>query len=236
MTRARVFIACSPSARVGVTTTARLITDYHLYTGAPVEGFDADPHEPRYGELFPDIVRAIDASDIKGQIALFDRLLRPDGVTRVVDVWRRVYPKFVETVREIGFVEEARRVGIEPVFLYHPEATQLSFDTALRLRRYWPDLQLVLVHNEGANPQSPEGAELLRRLPAHGRFVVAALPEPVARILDGPSLSLSQFLRAPPPEVSIVVRAALRTWIAPVFTQFRSFELRGDLSSGGVLG
>jgi hypothetical protein len=35
--------------------------------------------------------------------------------------------------------------------------------------------------------------------------------------------------------MSIVVRAALKSWIVPIFTQFKSFELRRDLESSDYL-
>jgi len=236
MKSARVYIVCSPSARVGVSTTARLLTDYHLLAGAEVEGFDTDPHDARYAEFFPGIVRGVDASDIKGQIALFDRLLQVDGALRVVDVWRRVYPRFFETVREIGFFEEARRCGLEPVVLFQPDASNANLDAALWLRRMWPELTTVLVHNEGANPLGGETDDVLRRFPATGKFYIPALPAPVARALEDRELSLSRFLLAPPADMSIVVRAALKSWLGTVFTQFHSFDLRSDLGSSDVLG
>lgn len=40
---------------------------------------------------------------------------------------------------------------------------------------------------------------------------------------------------SPPPEMSIVIRAALKAWIAPIFTQFRSFELRQELDGAKFL-
>ena len=35
--------------------------------------------------------------------------------------------------------------------------------------------------------------------------------------------------------MSIVVRAALKAWIAPIFTQFQSFELRLELEGAEFL-
>ena len=53
--------------------------------------------------------------------------------------------------------------------------------------------------------------------------------------MENPSLSFSRFMRAPPAEMSIVVRAALKSWIGSVFTQFNSFELREELESSNYL-
>jgi hypothetical protein len=230
-----VFIVCSAGARTGVTTTARLLTDYRLFSRAPVAGFDTDPHEPRYGALFPDLVKTVDVADIKGQIALFDRLLAQDGVTKIVDVWHRGFQRFFATVQDIGFIEEARRNGIEPILLFHADVTEAALASAQRLHATWPALPMIVVQNEGARPLGPDAADILRRYPAQHKFFVAALPGPLANALDDPSLSLSRFLLAPPTNMSIVVRAALKSWIVPIFTQFKSFELRRELESSDYL-
>ena len=230
-----VFIVCSSSARAGVSTTARLLTDYRLFSRKPIVGFDTDPHEPRYGVFFPDLVTTVDVGDIKGQIALFDNLLERDGTTKIVDVWHRGFQRFFATVQDIGFVEEASRNGIEPILLFHADATEAALASAQSLNATWPELPMVVVHNEGARPLGPEAADLLRRYPAKHKFVVSALPGPVANILEDPSLSLWRFLRAPPTDMSIVVRAAHKSWIVPIFTQFKTFELRRDLESSDYL-
>lgn len=233
--RTFVFIVCSPHGRVGVSTTARLLTDFHLLRRSPVEGFDTDPHEPDYGGWFPDHVRIVDAADIKGQISLFDRLLVNDETPKIVDIWARSYARFFAIVKDIGFFEEARRHGVEPIILFHADATHGALKAAFALNAAWPDLAMLVVHNEGAAPLGDNPHEILLRYPARGKFVIAPLEGPVARLLHDPSLSLSRFLLAPPSGMSIVLRAALRNWILRSFTQFRSFELRLELEASEYL-
>lgn len=233
--RTFVFIACSPHPRTGVSTTARLLTDFYLARQSQVEGFDTDPHEPRYAEWFPDRARVIDATDIRGQISLFDRLLVHDEIPKIIDVWHRSYERFFATTREIGFVEEARRHGVEPVLLFHVDPTEATLARALALSAAWSDVTMVAVHNQGASPFGVRAHEIVARYPATRKFVIAPLDAPVARALEQPDFSLSRFLLAPPSDMSIVVRAALKAWIAPIFTQFQSFELRLDLESAEFL-
>ncbi|HMK88813.1 MAG TPA: hypothetical protein VK446_04160 [Methylocystis sp.] len=229
--RALVFICCSPDARTGVSTTARLLTDYLLLQGAPVEGFDTDPHEPCYADFFPSLVRIVDASNVRGQISLFDRLLTPDQTPRIVDVWNRSYRRFFDTVRDIGFMEEAVGRGIDPVLLYHADASETALAGARDLVRSWPDLRFILVHNEGAAQLGPDAREILAHYPGQGKFVIGELNGAVAKTLSDRALSFSDFLTAPPASMSIVVRAALKAWILPIFTQFKSFELRLEMES-----
>jgi hypothetical protein len=233
--RANVFIACSPCARVGVSTTARLLTDYFRFTNSEPTGFDTDPLEPCYAPYFPGLAHVLDAADIKGQIFLFDGLLEKDNRPKVVDVWHRSFARFFETVQDIGFIEEAQRLGIEPILLYHADASRGSLEGALMLRKLWPELTMMLVHNEGARPLERGEAEIFRHYPAQGKFVIPSLPAAVARSLANPALSLSGFMREAPPEMSIVVRASLKAWVSSVFAQFQSFELRRRLESSPYL-
>ncbi|MBI3275478.1 MAG: hypothetical protein HYZ60_05960, partial [Methylocystis sp.] len=196
--RTIVFIVCSPHARTGVSTTARLLTDFYLARNQPVEGFDTDPHEPTYGPLFGDVVRVIDATDIRGQIALFDRLLVHDEIPKVVDVWHRSYERFFATVKDIGFIEEARRSGVEPVVLFHADATETALAGALALAAAWRDQTMIVVNNEGAAPLGAKAHEILARYPARRKFVIAALNGPIAKALEVPGFSLSRFLLAAP--------------------------------------
>src|SRR5512139_3281584 len=96
--RTLVFFVCSPHPRTGVTTAARLLTDYYLSRGVPVEGFDTDSREPCYALLFPALSRVVDVSDVRGQITLFDRLLVANDTPKIVDVWSRSFDSFYSVI------------------------------------------------------------------------------------------------------------------------------------------
>jgi len=233
--RTLVFFVCSPHSRTGVTTTARLLSDYYLSRGVAVEGFDADSREPCYAMYFPRLSQVVDIDDIKGQISLFDRLLVPDDIPKVVDVWSRSYDRLFSTIAEIGFFEEASRAGVLPIVLFQADASEAAARNALLLNTTWPDLWMTVVHSEGVAPLGPEAVEIIARYPARGKFVIPRLEAPIARTLDDFGLSLTEFLREPPSDMSIVVRAALKAWLLPIFTQFQSFELRLELQSSEFL-
>src|SRR5271168_2036907 len=112
--RTRVYICCSPHKRTGATTTARLLSDYFVISGRSFAGFDTDPRERDYGARFPHAVTIVDASKIEGQVAMFDRLLIPDETPKILDIHHRAYEGFLETIGQIGFLDEARRATIQP--------------------------------------------------------------------------------------------------------------------------
>jgi hypothetical protein len=224
--RTRVFICCSPHKRTGTTTTARLLTDYFILSGRSFLGFDTDPHEPDFGARFPGAVTIVDAGKVQGQVAMFDRLLVHDEAPKIVDVWHRSYDAFLETIEQIGFMDEARRMAIQPIALFHADATAGSLAAAQALAQRWPELAMVIVTNKGAAPLGQDGVDILAQFPSARRFIIGALDASSKAVFEAPDFSMAQFLLAPSPDVSIVVGTALRAWVAPIFGQFRTFELQ----------
>jgi len=227
--RSYVFICCAPHGRVGVSTTARLLSDYFLASRRGFIGFDADPHEPDYAPRFSGRVQNVDLSTTQGQIAVIDRLLVPDGEAKIIDLWSRSYERFFTLIHDIGFVEEARSKNVEPIILYHVDASQTAPAAAWNLANAMPTVETLLTYNEGVAPLGADAHETLALYPAHRRVKIGALDALVGRALAPLDLSLSWFLIEPPADMSLVVRAGLKTWLTPVFSQFRAFEMRRAL-------
>ncbi len=221
-----LYIVCAPHRRVGLTTTARLIADWLISTGRDFRGFDADPHEPRLHQFFPDAIRVADISSIQGQIALFDGLLDADGRAGVVDVWSRSFRPFFDLARQIGFFEEAAGRGVAPTIFFLADNTDESLDAAFEITDRWPDMELVAVANCGAADLGGDARDVLARYPASDTIEIRALDAILAKAIEAPGFSLSDFLREPPEDMSIVLRAGLRQWLVQSFQQFGALEMR----------
>jgi hypothetical protein len=228
--RTYAYIVCSPHPRVGTTTAARLFADYLLHQRRNFEGFDTDPHEAPFATRFPQEVRITDLTAIQGQISLFDRLLVHDEVPKIVDVWNRSFKQFFSIAREVGFIEEARRLSIEPIVLFMIDDSNASLEAVIQMTTTWPDLSIVIVNNEGAAPLGENPHDILDLYPVERNFLIPPLDPIVQRAIDKPGFSLSRFMLAPPSDMSIVVRSALRVWLNRTFAQFNSFELRMAMS------
>jgi len=233
--RTLVFIVCSPAGRSGKTMTARLLGDYFLISGRTFVGFDTDAHEPSFATRFPNEVAVSDLDAIQGQMALIDPLLVHDEVPKIVDLWHRSMDSFFALLDHTGFVGEARNLAIEPVLLFVADGTPRSIETADRLVARYPDLQTVIVNNEGA-ASGREGRDDFSRYPAGRSLKIAALDPVLRATIEEPGFSLSRFMLMPPANMSIVVRAGLRDWIWRIFSQFKTFELRMTLSETEYLG
>ena len=233
--KTRVYICCSSTRRSGVTTTARLLTDYFICSGRTPAGFDIDPSEPDYGVRFPHCATIVDASKVQGQIAMFDRLLAHDETPKIVDVQHRFYDEFFETIDQIGFFDEADQASVQPIVVFHAGATDASRDASLALIGRWSKLCLVVAINRGTVPLGARAPDVLSEFPMSQHFTIGAL-DPVTRTcFEAADFSLTEFLQTPPIDMSFVTHMALRVWTTAIFNQFRLFEIGMEMKGAQFL-
>jgi hypothetical protein len=230
-----IFIVCSSGGRVGKTTMARLLADYFLLDARQFAGFDTDPYEPEFVRRFPRDATPIKLSSTASQIALFDGLLAQDGVPKIVDLWHHATNPFFTLWDHIDFDTEARRVGIVPVPVFLAEPSQRSLTLADRIFLDHPRSLVVTVQNDGARDASMLDRETLARFPSSRKFRMPALEAILRNIIYARGFSFSRFILAPPFGMSIVLRAAIKSWILQMNTQFQNLELALTTDSADVL-
>jgi hypothetical protein len=224
----RLYIVTSPHARVGKTLLARLLIEFFRHSERRVAGYDLNPREPVLAGYFPELAWTLDIADTRGQMALFDRLIERDAITRVIDLGYGSYEQFFAVIKEIGFVPEARRRSIEPVVLFIADRAPATPRAYAELRRRLPSTIVVPVHNEAISV-------FLEREdfpPSRPEYRVVRIPRlsPIVRgVIDRPNFSFGNHLMD-----QRGGRTEIHDWIESIFTEFREFELRllmGRLSS-----
>ena len=145
-----LYIVASQHPRVGKTLIARLLIEYFRLSGRPLVGYDLDPREPALAGYFPNLAWTVDIADTQGQMALFDRLIADSWRTTVIDLGYGLFEQFFAVMGEIGFEQEARRRGIEPIVLFISDAAPTTARNYAELRRRLQQTTFVPVHNEAA--------------------------------------------------------------------------------------
>ncbi len=229
MSRTRAYFIMSPTPRIGTSTLARLIADYHVAQQCEFVGFDTDSQERRFLSRFPDQVKLADLSQVQGQMVLFDNLLLRPGTPKIVDIWGRSFRTFLTLLNETRFFDEVDHFAIDPIIFFHVDETSATLDAVRDIARQWPRVSLVGVHNEGTWPLGDEQHEILARFPSRQTLEIGALDVLTRRAMEAEHFSLSRFLMAPPSNMSIVLRSQLRHWLLRIFTQLQTFELRKTL-------
>lgn len=216
--RTPVFVVCSPRPRVGRTLLARLLVEYFALDARPVSAFDVNPGDPVLHDFLPDYVRKATIADTRDQMALFDRLIAPDSVPKIVDLAHGLFDPFFELVSQIGFAAESHARLIDLVLLFVTDTHRLSVDAYGRLGRHFPATMLVPVHNESVTrafyaDSFPATGESPLRLPR--------LSPVLNTVINKKGFSFAHFLQKPvshPTEIHDFVHAS--------FVGFRELELR----------
>ena len=236
-TRVPLWFVCAPFPKCGASTFTRLLVDYHLFNTRSLSLFDTDVHGQTLENFFPDLAQTIDLSTTPGQIALFDRLLEPGPQARIVEICAPAHQLFLSQARDIGFFEEAEKNHFEPVILFISNGARVAIEAGTRMQSIWRRVPVIPVVNEGFVRLGTKINDHLDAFPSGRSFQVPLLEPLLKNAIATPGFSLSGFLTKPPAvdEMSLVVRADLRSWITRVFTQFRSHELRKALDESNYL-
>lgn len=227
--RNSVTIVASPRPRVGKTLLARLLTDFHHDEGRTVTAFDLNVGERTLAQFLPEYTKYATISDIKGQMALFDRLVADDGANKVIDLGDQAFESFVTVAARIGFAEEARRRGIAPVMLFVITPDPVAADAFRQLRHRLPNVALAPLHNDML------GASQYRdKYPVRDAGVVPvripALALGLRKYIDKPPFSFSQSRLANAKDIPLDAHIELQRWLRKVHLEFRELDLRTMLA------
>jgi hypothetical protein len=217
---APLYIVASPRPRVGKTLIARLLIEFFRASDRAVRGYDLDPREPTFAGYFPQLVAPIDIADTQGQMVLFDRLVANTAVTTIIDLGYGPFDNFFAVMTEIGFVQEARRRGIEPVVLYVTDSAPATVRAYASLRRRLETTAFVPVHNESISVMY-EKADFPPSRAEYGLIRIPRLSPIVRGVVDRPSFSFADYMAAGPGGPT-----EIHSWIATIFAEFRELELR----------
>jgi len=183
--------------------------------------FDLADEGPQLTDYLPKVAAIADIGDVRGQMALFDRLIGEKDIPTVIDVSHRAFKKFFTIVREISFVEEAHRRSIIPLILFIIDPGVVSTEAYAMLRREFVQASLLPVRNQ------IEAVHCI--VPQSGSMLLSSLDVPVLgfslrAMIDQQSFSFSQFWQATPTAISRAGNDQLRGWLEYIFSQFRHLE------------
>ena len=223
--RAHVYLICSLLPRTGKTLIARLCAEFDRTVVSPVVPIDLGSEDPTLSEFLPGPTIRASIADIRGQMALFDRLAARDGIPKVVDIGCPYAGSFFTIMHEIGFAVEARHRAISTSILFIAASDDASIKMYAGLREQFPSFTFVPVYNE---------------IVAYGRDVRRAFAQPavglpalqVPRLLprlhamiDTPPFSFAQFRRQMPHDLTTDLSLELEAWLRRIFRQLRELEL-----------
>ena len=224
-----LYVVCSPCRGVGKTLLSRLLTEFYVLDDRPVAAFDLADETPQLADYLPQFTTTADISDIRGQMAFFDRLIADNGGAKIVDLSHRMFKDFFTVVEKIGLFEEARRHSIEPLILFIVDPDPKSPQAYAILRRRLAQASLLPVRNRISDGHASPDAGT-----PPASLEIPLLDFALRAVIERQAFSFCELEQA---DLHDAMNAELRDWVADVFLQFRDVELRlgcGPPSTGVV--
>jgi hypothetical protein len=210
-----VYIVCSPRPQVGKTLVARLISEFLLLKNGTVTAFDINLKEPSLIDFLPRITETAEIEDTFGKMALMDRVIVDDGLSKVIDLGFHAFDEFFKMSEEIGFLKEAMRRNVAPIIMFMADVDRTSARGHEMLRRQIPEERLIVIDDEfvvrGELPQAMGRGRVMR---------MTALPPFLKTYIDRQTFSFTDYLRQERDSST-----ELHQWIRRNYTNFRELEL-----------
>lgn len=223
---------------VGKTTVARTLLDYFAIRKIPARAFDTEAPKGTLKRFHPDVVDIVDLTQVRDQMQVFDTL--SEQQVTVIDVRAGLLTPTLRALRDIGFVDAARR-GHIAFALFHilgPSISSLEeiARTAEQANagRYW------LVKNFINNTPFFEWDEAtyngyFRRLKEASEISVPKLNEMAAERVDLAAVSYLNFVankgpRGESASYSFVLRGYVRHWLGQVWAEYDRIRLLDALN------
>ena len=209
-----VYIICSPRPLVGKTLLARLLSEFLLLKDGAVSSFDINLKEPSLLEYLPRLTETADVMDTFGKMQLMDRLIVHDGIAKVVDLGFHAFDEFFKMTSQIGFLKEAARRSVTPIFLFVADTDRVSARAYPALREQIPLKALITIDNEyvvrGELPETMGMGRVMR---------ISALPSFLKTYVNRVTFSFTDYLRNERDSST-----ELHQWIRRNYTNFRELE------------
>jgi hypothetical protein len=224
--RAHVYLVCSQLARSGKTLLARLCAEFNRAVVSPVVPIDLGTASPSLSEFLPASTIVASIADIRGQMALFDRLAARDGVPKVVDIGCPHAGSFFKIMRDIAFAAEARDRGINTSILFIAAPDDASIKMYAGLREQFPGFTIVPVYNEIVAYGRDIRRAFVRRTIGLPALQIPRLPPALQAMIDAPPFSFAGFRRRLPTDLAADdLNLEFDVWLRRIFRQLRELEL-----------
>jgi len=109
MAKPAVILVGADKGGVGKTTVSRTLLDYFIAHQIQTRAFDTEAPRGTLKRFHPDIVDVVDMTTIPDQMKIFDTLNSADASVTLIDVRAGLMSPTLKALRDIGFIEAAKK-------------------------------------------------------------------------------------------------------------------------------
>src|SRR5262252_5201485 len=230
MTKPAVVLIGADKGGVGKTTISRTLLDYFAHHQIRARAFDTEVPRGTLKRFNPDITDVVDINHVPDQMKIFDTVSSTDATVSLIDIRAGLLLPTLRALRNIGFIEAAKKGHITFVVFHILGPSIASLDEIAETAAYLGDAKYIMVKNFINNTHFFEWdeathASYFKRVPDAVEITIPKLVEMATEQVELASVPFATFAAnkkqsGDPASYSFVLRGYVRHWLDNVWSEF----------------
>jgi hypothetical protein len=235
MAKPAVIIVGADKGGVGKTTVARTLLDYFTAHQVPVRAFDTEAPRGTLKRFHPDLTEVVDVALVADQMKIFDTLNSAEAAVTLIDVRAGLMSPTLQALRDIGFIDAAKKGQITFAVFHILGPTIASLDEITETAAYLGDARYFMVKNFINNTHFFEWdeathASYFKQVKDAVELVIPKLNEMATEQVELASVPYVTFIAnkkqsGEPASYSFVLRGYVRHWLGNVWAEYDRINL-----------
>ena len=235
MAKPAVILVGADKGGVGKTTVSRTLLDYLVAHNLPVRAFDTESPKGTLRRFHPDITDVVDITSTSDQMKIFDTLSSTDSQITVIDVRAGLLSTTLRALRDIGFLEAAKKNQLTLAVFHILGPSVASLDEIAETAGFMTDASYFLVKNFINNTTFFEWDpatynSYFKKIKDSNEITIPKLNEMACEQVELASVPFVSFVAnkgqdGQPVSYSFVLRGYVRHWLGNVWAEFDRVKL-----------
>jgi hypothetical protein len=235
MAKPAVIIVGADKGGVGKTTVARTLLDYFTAHQVPVRAFDTEAPRGTLKRFHPELTEVVDVALVADQMKIFDTLNSAESAVTLIDVRAGLMSPTLKALRDIGFIDAAKKGQITFAVFHILGPTIASLDEITETAAYLGDARYFMVKNFINNTHFFEWdeathASYFKQIKDAVELIIPKLNEMASEQVELASVPYLTFIAnkkqsGEPASYSFVLRGYVRHWLGTVWAEYDRINL-----------
>ena len=238
MSKPAVIIVGADKGGVGKTTITRTLLDYFNARKIPIRAFDTESPKGTLKRFHPDLTEVVDVNKVPDQMHIFDTI--SDSTVTIIDVRAGVLSPTLTALRDIGFIDAAKKGNITFSVFHILGPTVASLDEIAETAEFMTDARYFLVKNFINNTHFFEWDQAtynsyFNRIKDAVELTIPKLNEMACEQVELASVPYLSFIankgaNGENANYSFVLRGYVRHWLGHVWAEYDRIKLTDIVS------
>jgi hypothetical protein len=235
MAKPTVILVGADKGGVGKTTISRALLDYFIAHNIPTRAFDTEAPRGTLKRFHPDVTDVVDITSTADQMKIFDTISSAEAQITVIDVRAGLLSVILKVLRDIGFLEAAKKDQVTFGVFHILGPSVSSLDEIAETSPFTGDAHYFLVKNFINNTTffewdpSTYNSYFKKVRDAHD-VTVPKLNEMACEQVEVAGVPFVSFVankgaNGQPANYSFVLRGYVRHWLGNVWAEFDRVKL-----------